>query len=171
MELPKNLKNDIWDFCRANDITDIDTFIVGLVKTAFTIEKYGYSPESGELAKPIEIEVVKEVIKEVIKEVPVEVEKIVEVEKLVLINDENRDLAHQQRMKEIEGYNRQLIELNEALKETRKGKGELEAKVEELTRTIAEKDEQIDKMSKADGRDIYGEKRIVGKLGSNLLDN
>ena len=31
--------------------------------------------------------------------------------------------------------------------------------------------EQINKMSKSDDRDIYGEKRTRGTFGSNLLDN
>tara|TARA_R110000868_G_scaffold176916_3_gene414948 strand:+ start:26649 stop:27122 length:474 start_codon:yes stop_codon:yes gene_type:complete len=157
MELPKNLKNDILDFCRANDITDIDTFIVGLVKTAFTIEKYGYSPESGELAKPIEIEVVKEVIKEVIREVPVDrivkVTDNIETDKLLYQLEDSKSM----RLAGAKVYQEEKDKMN--------------SEIERLTKTIAEQIEQIDKMSKADGRDIYGEKRIIGKLGSNLLDN
>lgn len=97
MDLPNKLLTDIWDYCRANNITDIDSFIIKMVRTAFTIEKYGYSPDGSNASQVVEKEVVKEIEKivEVIKEVPVEkivevvkevevikeVEKIVEVEK------------------------------------------------------------------------------------------
>ena len=171
MELPKELKNEIWDYCRANDIMDIDEFITGLVKTAFTIEKYGYAPNSGQQPKIVE----KEVVKEIIKEVPVEkiVEKVIEkevpVEKIVKVTDDEGILKlksemENTRLKEMEEYNNQLMELA-------KERDELKTKVEEMTQTIADKDEQIDKMSKTkeDGTDIYGE-RTIGRLGSNLLD-
>ena len=41
MELPKDIKDQIWQYCMANDITDINKFIIDLVKSGFTIEKYG----------------------------------------------------------------------------------------------------------------------------------
>lgn len=44
MELPKNLKNDIWDYCRANNITNIDEFCIKLIRQGFTIEKFGNKP-------------------------------------------------------------------------------------------------------------------------------
>lgn len=67
MEIPKQLKDDIWDYCRANNITNIDEFIVKLIKQGFTIEKFGATPSisetkvrpqpSNEEIKPISLEV------------------------------------------------------------------------------------------------------------------
>lgn len=77
MELPKKLLDDIWEYCRLNSITDIDGFVIKMVRDGFTIEKYGYSPESSDTPQVVEKEVIKEVEK--IVEVIKEVEKIVEV--------------------------------------------------------------------------------------------
>jgi hypothetical protein len=103
--ISKKLKDEIWDYCRLNDITDINTFIEKMVQQGYNIEKYGtapidFTPEV--IEKIVEIEVEKEVEKivevekEVIKEIPVEVikevirevEKIVEVEKEVYKTDD-----------------------------------------------------------------------------------
>lgn len=71
MELPKELKDEIWDYCRANNITAVDDFTLKLIKQGFTVEKYGATP----ITKTVEK------IVEKIVEVPVEkiVEKLVEV--------------------------------------------------------------------------------------------
>ena len=39
MDIPKELNNEILDYCRINVITGIDEFIVKLIKQGFTIEK------------------------------------------------------------------------------------------------------------------------------------
>lgn len=82
--ISQKLKDEIWNYCRMNDITNIDAFIENMVIQGFNIEKYGNAPLD---LKPKEIEVEKivevEVIKEVIKEVPVEVIKEVMVTKEV----------------------------------------------------------------------------------------
>ncbi len=44
MEIPKQLKDDIWDYCRANNITNIDEFTVKLIRQGFTVEKFGATP-------------------------------------------------------------------------------------------------------------------------------
>lgn len=77
MELPKELKTEIWNYCLANDITNIDEFIIGLTKSGFTIHKYGSVPQLETKEKVVEkiIEVPKEII----------VEKIVEK---IVTNDE-----------------------------------------------------------------------------------
>ena len=71
MELPKELKNDIWDYCRVNDITNIDEFTIKLVKQGFTIEKFGGTPV---------IKTVDKIVEKIV-EVPIDriVEKIVEI--------------------------------------------------------------------------------------------
>jgi chromosome segregation ATPase len=80
MELPKQLKDEIWEYCRVNDIPNIDEFITKVLRQGFTAEKFGPTPWD-KPAEIIEKEVEKIVEKEVIKEVPVEVIK--EVEKIV----------------------------------------------------------------------------------------
>lgn len=79
MELPKDLKDEIWEYCRLNDITDLNAFMVRMLKQGYNTEKYGATPfKIGQK----ETEVIEKII-EVVKEVPVEVEKIVEIEKIV----------------------------------------------------------------------------------------
>ena len=118
MELPKELKDEIWEYCRLNDITDLNAFMVRMLRQGYNIEKYGATPfKMGkgepeiiekEIIKEVPVEVIKEVEKiiekEIVREVPVEVEKIVEVIKEVpvevikevivekLINDNKKDL-------------------------------------------------------------------------------
>jgi len=104
MELPKELKDEIWEYCRLNDITDLNAFMVRMLKQGYNIEKYGATPFKvgqkepeiiekeiiREVEKIVEVikevivekEVIKEVIVEVIKEVPVEVIKEIIVEKM-----------------------------------------------------------------------------------------
>lgn len=61
MEIPKELNNEIWDFCRINNITNIDEFKIRMLKQGFTAEKFGSTP----------IITTKEKIVEKIVEVPV----------------------------------------------------------------------------------------------------
>ena len=78
MELPKEIKNEIWEYCKANNITNVDEFITSIVTRGFTSEKFGSVPWE----KPAQIKEVEKIVeKEVIKEVPVEVIK--EVERIV----------------------------------------------------------------------------------------
>jgi predicted RNase H-like nuclease (RuvC/YqgF family) len=106
MELPKDLKDKIWDYCRLNEITDLNGFIIKTLKKGFDTEVYGLLGKTlndgekhlktgivgekqveieviREIRVEIPVEVIKEVIveKEIIKEVPVEVIK--EIEKVV----------------------------------------------------------------------------------------
>jgi hypothetical protein len=92
MELPKDLKDEIWEYCRSNDITDLNAFMVRMLRQGYNIEKYGPTPFSmsekeviKEVIKEVPVEIIKEVIieKEVIKEVPIEIEKVIEIIKEV----------------------------------------------------------------------------------------
>ena len=81
IEIRQKLIDEIEDYCKFNDMTNVDEFIHNMLEKGFNIEKYGnvpemYKPDAEVIEKPIEV--VKEVIKEVVKEVPVE--KIVEKE-------------------------------------------------------------------------------------------
>ena len=87
MEIPRKLKDEIWEYCRLNDITDIDAFILNSTQQGFNIEKYGTTPfKIGGEPEIVEKEVVKVVTAttevEIIKEVPIEIEVIKEVEKI-----------------------------------------------------------------------------------------
>lgn len=78
MKLPKDIKDEIWQYCKANNITNVDEFINNMVSRGFTAEKFGAVPWE----KPAKVKEVEKIVeKEVIKEVPVEVIK--EVEKIV----------------------------------------------------------------------------------------
>ena len=98
MDLPKELKEEIWEYCRLNDIMNIEEFTIKLVKQGFTAEKFGATPTTRTVEK----------IVEKIVEVPVEkiVEKIVEievpVEKQVYITDDSQVLELSRNIKLLE---------------------------------------------------------------------
>ena len=60
-EIPKQLKDEIREYCRLNNITNVDDFTITLLQQGFTAKKYGATPWNKESE-------VKEVIKEVIVE-------------------------------------------------------------------------------------------------------
>ena len=68
MKLPKDIKDEIWQYCKANNITNVDEFINNMVSRGFTAEKFGAVPwEKPAKVKEVEKIVEKEVIKEVYK--------------------------------------------------------------------------------------------------------
>ncbi len=89
--IPKELNDEIWEFCRVNGITNIDEFIFGVLKKGFTSEKFGPTP------------IVPKVVEKII-EVPVEriVEKTIEVP----INIIDKDL--EERYNKISSENSEL---------------------------------------------------------------
>lgn len=104
MRIPKKIRDEIKEFCKLNDIENIDDFILKNIKTGFNIEKYGNAPFTKEVVieKEVPVEVIREVvvekevpveiIKEVVVEVPVEKEVIKEItiEKEVYVTDDNQ---------------------------------------------------------------------------------
>ena len=38
MELPKDLKDKIWNYCRLNDITDLNGFMIKTLKKGFGLQ-------------------------------------------------------------------------------------------------------------------------------------
>ena len=40
MNIPNNLNDEIWGYCRLNKITNIDDFMLKMLKQGFTVEKY-----------------------------------------------------------------------------------------------------------------------------------
>jgi len=57
--LPKSLENDIMNFCKLNDIEDINFFLTKCIIDGFNIMKYGHNPlENMENEnKPLKIEI------------------------------------------------------------------------------------------------------------------
>ena len=98
MEIPKNVKDEIWDYCRANNISNIDEFTLKLIKQGFTVEKYGATPSA------------KEIIVEKIVEVPVE--KVVDVSMATIDTECSENLK-----KFIELYEYSQNELKKAISE------------------------------------------------------
>lgn len=102
MELPKDLKEELWDYCRLNDITNIDKFVIKMVRQGFTVEKFGATPNAKTIEK----------IVEKIVEVPVEkiVERIVEVP--VNIVDTELDVKIKDYIQTIEDQKEKLFEIS-----------------------------------------------------------
>lgn len=131
MEIPKKLKDEVWEYCRLNDITDIDAFILKSTQQGFNIEKYGTTPfkVGGKETELVEKEVIKVITAttevEIIREVPVEIEVIKEVEKIVEVTVTDNKLIGKLK-KEIEGLNEKINELEDNL-------GKEKEKVEELS--------------------------------------
>jgi predicted RNase H-like nuclease (RuvC/YqgF family) len=173
MEIPKKVKDEIWEYCRLNDIPNIDDFIQKMVVQGFNVEKFGATPfqkepEIKEVIKEVEIPVEK--IVEVIKEVPVE--KIVEKEIYITDDEEVKNLSEKN-----SGLQQ---ELTEERKKNSNIKDQMEKKFQQdkdnLTKTIKSKDEEIEKLkteiekiktSAPKEDDIYNENK-KGFMGSNL---
>jgi len=182
MELPKNIKDEIWEYCRVNDISNIDEFIVKMVRQGFTSEKFGATPWD-KPAEIKEVEVEKIVEKEVIKEVPVEVVREVEkiVEKEVFVTDDEVVNKLQEELDKtkvilkdtINDFDEERIAHSKILKE----------KDEEITKLLVINKEQEEKVNnlieeleaekakpkQEEDNDIYGEGK-QGFFGSNISD-
>jgi len=91
-KIDKKYNSDILDYCKLNNIEDIDLFVSHCFTQGFNIEKYGLLGKTlneGEknlktdVAQEKRVEIPVEVIKEIEKIVEVPVDKIIEVEKIV----------------------------------------------------------------------------------------
>lgn len=145
MEIPKDLKDQIWEYCRLNDITDLNAFMLKSLKQGFNVEKYGPTPFTVGQKEPevIEKEVIKEVPVEVIKEVEkiveVPVEVIKEVEKIVEVTVTDNEL--------IDKLQEELLSLNTKLTTTLEEKNEeielLNRKISDLNTEIIQQQEEF----------------------------
>lgn len=134
MEIPKKLKDEFWEYCRLNNITDIDSFMLKSLQQGFNIEKYGTEPfKIGGEPEIIEKEIVKVITAttevEVVREVPVEIEVIKEVEKIVEVTVTDNEL--------IDKLNKEKEELSDKLSDLEKKLKKEEEKVEELSNSDA----------------------------------
>lgn len=174
MEIPKNLRDDIWEYCRVNNIPNVDEFTINMMKQGFTAEKYGATPfikEPEVIEKVVEVEVIKEV------EVPVEkiVTKTVEVEKEVYITDDSETKKLTDRIEALEK------ELSDELEERYKVKNDYNDAMDKLAEYMDINDmlhkelevlkvelrEERGKEKKVD--DIYDETKR-GHFGSNTSE-
>lgn len=107
MNLNKNQLSNVYDYCKLNNIEDVNKFMLDCFSQGFNIKKYGLIGDETSVKEVVvekRVEVPVEVIKEVEvekiveKEIPVEVikevEKIVEipVEKIVYIQDKKSEI-------------------------------------------------------------------------------
>jgi hypothetical protein len=93
MEIPKVLKDEIEGYCHINDISNINEFTLNLIKTGFTVEKFGATPSTKIVEKEVEKIVEVEKVVEVEKIVEVPVEKIIEKEVYITNDDEVQKMA------------------------------------------------------------------------------
>jgi predicted RNase H-like nuclease (RuvC/YqgF family) len=193
MEIPKKLKDEIWEYCRLNDISNIEDFIIKMVRQGYTVEKFGATPLGTGEVKEVEkvVEVIKEVpvekTIEVIKEVPVEkiVEKEVyitddkEVEKLTkeLESVKKNESVHLKGLRkkvnelnekdgEIDTLNRKISDLNNKILQLEGDLGVKKVEIDELNGKITKLEEE----NKKNNKDIYDDERRGGWFGSNLLN-
>jgi len=153
MEIPKKFKDEIWDYCRINDIPNIDDFILKMVSQGFTVEKYGAAPAANEKIVEKKIEVPVEKIVEKVIEVPVEkiIEKVVEKEIYVTDDEEFKKLTNK-----IEELETKLKNRSESSVEIENIKSEYEVKLKEKDDKISLLTNLLD-IEKRKKRDIYGE--------------
>jgi predicted RNase H-like nuclease (RuvC/YqgF family) len=173
MEIPKKIKDSIWDYCKLNDISNIDDFIIKMINQGFSIEKYGSTPFSDVLEKeivekvvevPIEVKIIEYKDREVIKEVPVEVKVIeyvdreVPVEKVVTKIEYISDKSGEDKLGEIivkleddiSTLNSELVLEREMLSTTNKEVSKKNKELDELRRSLDELKEKLDDKSKDD---------------------
>lgn len=174
LTLNKQNQKDLTDYCKLNNIEDVDKFFQKCFKRGYDIERYGLISNNTEkiieyVEKEIPIEVIKYVDKivEIIKEVPVErkifstneviVEKIVEVpievEKIV------EKIVQVEVIKEVEKPNEKMGMLQETLMKLRREIGDKDKTITELNNKI----EQLEKLVSNTG--------AVYLKGSNLYQN
>lgn len=90
MEIPKKINDEIWDYCRANSISNIDNFMLKLLQQGFTVEKYGSTPMKSKI-----IEKIVEIPVEKIVEVPINVDNSVLNEKYNLLLKDYESLKNE----------------------------------------------------------------------------
>lgn len=81
--LPDKLKNDITQYCKLNNIDDINSFIIKMIKQSLLIEMYGRNPDIVKNKTPeivVEEKVIPEVVEPIVTEIPKEEKIVVEEE-------------------------------------------------------------------------------------------
>lgn len=177
MEIPKKLKDEIWEYCRMNDIPNIDEFITKMVRQGYTVEKFGATPlgagEVTEVEKVVEKIVEVPVEKIVEKTIEVPVEKIVEKE--VYITDDEQVNELSKKIQKVEEENKVLKEKVSELETKPPTIIEKEVTVEKIVKVKDEEEieklkKEIEELKKKNNIDIYNDEKKGGWFGSNLLN-
>jgi len=188
MEIPKKLKEEVWEYCRVNDISNIDDFTIKMMQQGFTVEKFGATPfgegvgEVKEVEKIVEVTVEKIVERVVEKIVKVPVEKIVEKEIYITDDDEVKELSDKnislnleitELKKRVEDKTKDNLieELNKKIEDMVKTNSKSEGKIMRLEKELKELKEKLETSLKENKKDddIYGDDKKGGWFGSNLL--
>ena len=169
MEVPKKLKDEIWEYCRLNDISNIDEFIIKMIRQGYSVEKFGATPLGTTEVKEVEK------IVEVIREVPVE--KIIEKE--VFITDDIQITELTNKLTQLEEEKRIFSTKTTEIDTIRE---EFSTKTVEMENIfhykLSLKDNEIEKLkSELESEkkkpkketDFYGEEKKGGWFGSNIL--
>ena len=169
MEIPKNLKDEIWEYCRLNDISNIDEFIVKMIRQGYTSEKFGATPVGYGSVKEVEKVV------EVIKEVPVE--KI--VTKIEYVSDKSGETELIEKLNILEEENKKFsTKLSESEEEIQKFSTKVTEMENIFQKETSLRDKEIEKLKKEleeekkkikNETDIYGDEKRGGWFGSNIL--
>lgn len=175
MKIPHELEREIIEYCKLNDIPNIDEFNIKLIRQGFTAEKYGSTPfKPTEVIKEVEVIVEKEIF----KEIPVEVIKEVEVvvEKEVYVTDEEANIELTNQISKLEGDKRtlqkevdtQISIVTSVSRERNTLKEQLNISNNEILELKQQLEDEKSK-PKEKKNDIYGESK-KGYFGSNTKD-
>jgi hypothetical protein len=158
LTLNKQTQKDLTDYCKLNNIEDVEIFFQQCFKQGFDIKKYGLIGENNErIIEYIEKEVIVEVIKEVVVEQKIFSTNEVIVEKIVQVPIEVEKIV--EKIVQVEKPNDKMGMLQETLMKLRKEIGEKDKTITELNNKI----EQLEKLVSNTG--------AVFMKGSNLLNN
>jgi len=170
MDIPKKIKDEVWEYCRINNISNVDDFILRMISQGFTAEKYGSTPMGG-----LEVEKIVEVIKEVIIEKEIPVEKIVTKIEYISDKDSEDKLAEK-----IGGLEENIFQLKLKIEKERQIFSTMIKEMENnFENELSKKDKELDFIKKSiEGEkknqnkkdDIYGDDSKGGFYGSNLLN-
>jgi len=147
IKLTASQLKSVQEYCKLNNIEDVDMFITKCYTEGFNIKKYG---TMGNDSQPNIVEM--EIIKEVIKEVPVEVIKTVEVVKEVLVEVPVKNII------EVEKPNDKTKLLQNTLQKLRKELSEKNSRIKEL--------EEINKQMES----VRVEQGAIFLKGSNIRE-
>jgi len=152
INIPKDIELDIKAYCDLNEITNINDFMIKLLKQGYTMEKYGATPQT------IEKIVEKEKVVEKIIEIPVD--KIIEIpierviEKNVYISDDTKVNELTDSLNLIE---QEKINLSNEANTLREEINTLKNEITDLKKDIDELTIKLEVEQKKNKRDFYGE--------------
>ena len=142
MTIPKNIKDDINQYCKLNNIENVESFIIKVLKSGFDIEKYGLLNDT--TPKIIEKEIEKIVYRDIIKEVPVV--EYVEVETIKEIIVEKEIPVENGVIKEViveKEVIKDVIIEKEVIIENKEKQKALESTIQKLRNELNEKNKKI----------------------------